>query len=148
VASVKTAVTVVAGRDAAAGGCGVLPARSFQAKDVARWVTRTDPRICPDGREIAAAPSRPNVKSKLLDPQIHPVDGASRAVHPPMRYHKGVHTRRGSRMVIGARSSHSRAEAKVSQMRNCYEWHHARRDSEVTMHVMPRRVGGMRLCLK
>ncbi len=70
--------------------------RDFQLKDVRRIVTLSDPRIAPDGREIAVVVSRPEWKSDKPDQQIDLVEVATGALRPLTRYRKGVHAPRWS----------------------------------------------------
>jgi dipeptidyl aminopeptidase/acylaminoacyl peptidase len=95
-ASVKAAVAIVAGLAAGVGGCNAARAHSFQLKDVARIVTLSDPRISPDGRQIAVVLSRPDVKTDKPDQQIDLIAVASGTLRPLTRYRKGVHTPRWS----------------------------------------------------
>ena len=103
------------------GALGSHPAQSreLQLKDVPRIVTLSDPRISPDGREIAVVVSRPDTKTDKPLQQIDLVDVASGTLRLLTRYRKGVHAPRwsphGHRLALLASTSLKSAVGKSAE---------------------------------
>lgn len=75
--SVKAVLAAVAALAAGVSGSSGAAAATFALKDVPRIVTLSDPRISPDGRQIAILLSRPDEKTDKPDQQIDLIDVAS-----------------------------------------------------------------------